>query len=159
MIPRPFGRLLPPGTTAAVLWRRFRIWRGERPFWAGYFTTHAAVPILYLPYAHLDPAGIPLALSTTSGAGSLVIGVLLLTLGFTLWWRPHLRVSSGIATLLLGLISLPVANFGGLFVGLACALVGGCLACSWVPPTAAPERAAEEPAPTAVAVGEGARGD
>ncbi|MGW7710622.1 DUF6114 domain-containing protein [Streptomyces sp. NPDC054771] len=84
---------------------RFRAWRRERPFWAGLFTSAAGLPILYWPYANLDLGGIPLALSTTSGAGSLVIGVLLVTLGVTLWYRPQLRVFAGIATLLLALIS------------------------------------------------------
>jgi hypothetical protein len=115
---------------------RFRAWRGERPFWAGLFTFTAGLPILYWPYAKLDLGGIPLALSTTSGAGALVIGILLLALGVALCWRPHLRVFAGLATLLLALISFPVANFGGLFLGVASGLVGGSLACAWLPPTA-----------------------
>ncbi|MEU9474497.1 DUF6114 domain-containing protein [Streptomyces sp. NPDC048191] len=115
---------------------RFRTWRGERPFWAGLFTFTAGLPILYWPYANLDLGGIPLALSTTSGAGSLVIGVLLLTLGVTLCCRPHLRLFAGISTLLLALVSFPVANFGGLFLGVLSGLVGGSLACAWMPPPA-----------------------
>ncbi|MEV6115874.1 DUF6114 domain-containing protein [Streptomyces sp. NPDC052109] len=131
-----FGRpreLLPAAGEFRI---KFSTWRGERPFWAGLFTTVAGLPILYWPYAHLDPAGVPLALSTTSGAGSLVIGVLLLALGVALWFRPHLRVFAGIATLLLALVSFPVANFGGLFLGVASGLIGGSLACAWMPPAA-----------------------
>jgi hypothetical protein len=125
--------------TVAEIRHRFRTWRGERPFWAGVFTFKAGLPILYWPYAHLDVGGIPLALSTTSGAGSLTIGVLLMTLGLALWYRPHLRVFAGIATLLLSLISFPIANFGGLFLGVISGLIGGSLACAWMPPpTAAP---------------------
>ncbi|MEV5841236.1 DUF6114 domain-containing protein [Streptomyces sp. NPDC051985] len=140
MITNPFGsRREPVAVTAAEFRRRFRTWRGERPFWAGLFTFAAGLPILYWPYAHLDLGGIPLALSTTSGAGSLVIGILLPTLGVTLCCRPHLRVFAGIATLLLALISLPVANFGGLFLGVLCGLVGGALACAWLPPPPATE--------------------
>ncbi|MGW3132068.1 DUF6114 domain-containing protein [Streptomyces sp. NPDC001123] len=116
--------------------RRFRTWRGERPFWAGLFTFAAGLPILYWPYANLNLGGIPLALSTTSGAGSLMIGALLLALGIALCCRPHLRVFAGIATLLLAVVSFPVANFGGLFLGVAFGLVGGSLACAWLPPPA-----------------------
>ncbi|MER6568972.1 DUF6114 domain-containing protein [Streptomyces sp. NPDC001093] len=123
--------------TAADARRRFRTWRGERPFWAGMFTFNASLPILYLPYAHLDLGGMPLALSTTSGAGSLIIGVLLMALGLSLWYQQHLRVFAGIATLLLALASFPVANFGGFLLGLISALIGGSLACAWIPPTAA----------------------
>lgn len=115
--------------------RAFRRWRGTRPFWAGAFTMAAGVPVIYVPYAQLSLAGIPLALSTTAGAGSLVIGVLLIVLGFTLWFQQQVRVFAGIAAMLLALISLPLANFGGFLLGLLCGLVGGALACSWAPPS------------------------
>ncbi|MGW7237782.1 DUF6114 domain-containing protein [Streptomyces sp. NPDC054804] len=159
MITNPFGR---PGELLAAapeFRRRFRTWRGERPFWAGLFTFTAGLPILYWPFAKLDLGGIPLALSTTSGAGSLVIGTLLLVLGVTLCCRPHLRVFAGIATLLLAVISFPVANFGGLFLGVASGLVGGSLACAWLPPTAGePPAPPSEGGTTVVAAAEGRSG-
>ncbi|MGW3147444.1 DUF6114 domain-containing protein [Streptomyces sp. NPDC001177] len=129
-----FGRRRDLRVVVADAWCRFRTWCGLRPFWAGLFTLLAGLPILYWPYANLDLGGIPLALSTTSGAGALVIGVLLMVLGFTLWYRPAVRVFAGVATLLLALISFPVANFGGLFLGLIFGLIGGSLACAWLPP-------------------------
>ncbi|MFD7445005.1 DUF6114 domain-containing protein [Streptomyces sp. NPDC059909] len=122
-------------TTIAGNGTRFRAWRRERPFWAGLFTLAASLPIVYFPYVRLSLSGIPLALSTTAGAGSLVIGVLLLVLGFTLWFQQHARVFAGITTLLLALVSFPVANFGGLLLGLLFGLIGGSLACAWAPPT------------------------
>ncbi|MFI9807874.1 DUF6114 domain-containing protein [Streptomyces sp. NPDC052301] len=152
------GRRPRPRVTAARVRHRFRTWRGERPFWAGFFTSTAGLPILYWPYANLDLGGIPLAMSTTSGAGALVIGVLLITLGLTLWRHPHLRVFSGIATLLLTLISFPVANFGGLFLGLITGLIGGSLACSWTPVASGTSTAPADRASTAVPAEEGRRG-
>ncbi|MER6735611.1 DUF6114 domain-containing protein [Streptomyces puniciscabiei] len=137
--------------TAAIARRRFRTWRGERPFWAGVFTFQASLPILYLPYAHLDLGGIPLALSTTSGAGSLIIGVLLMALSVSLWYQQRFRVFAGIATLLLALVSFPVANFGGFLLGLISALIGGSMACAWIPPTAAEPPTAAAATPTATA--------
>ncbi|MFJ8554946.1 DUF6114 domain-containing protein [Streptomyces sp. NPDC093676] len=128
--PRPARRTT---TAVATLWRKFRTWRGERPFWAGAFTMTAGLPIIYFPYTDLDLQGIVLALSTTSGAGSLIIGVLLVVLGLTLWFQQQHRVFAGIAALLLSLTSFPLANFGGLFLGLTCGLVGGSLACAWMP--------------------------
>ncbi|MEU1595887.1 DUF6114 domain-containing protein [Streptomyces sp. NPDC005708] len=125
--------------TVSGIRRRFWVWRGGRPFWAGLFTLTAGLPIMYLPYTHLSLQGIALALSTTSGAASLVIGVLLMALGISLWFHQEVRVFAGIATLLLALISLPVANFGGLFFGLFFGLIGGSLACAWAPPTGAAE--------------------
>jgi hypothetical protein len=144
--------------TVAEVRRRFRVWRGERPFWAGLFTFKAGLPILYWPYAHLDLGGVPLALSTTSGAGSLIIGVLLMTLGLALWYRPHLRLFAGIAALLLSLVSFPVANFGGLFLGVISGLIGGSLACAWLPPAAEPPTAAVNHAPAAAPADDTTRG-
>ncbi|MFE9131624.1 DUF6114 domain-containing protein [Streptomyces sp. NPDC007148] len=139
--PRPARRTT---TAVAGLWRKFRTWRSERPFWAGAFTMTAGLPIIYFPYTDLDLQGIVLALSTTSGAGSLIIGVLLVVLGLTLWFQQQHRVFAGIAALLLSLTSFPLANFGGLFLGLTCGLVGGSLACAWMPapdpPTAEQDR-------------------
>ncbi|MFD7610656.1 DUF6114 domain-containing protein [Streptomyces sp. NPDC059828] len=116
---------------------RFRAWRGSRPFWAGLFTLTAGVPILYFPYVRLSLSGIPLALSTTAGAGALITGVLLIALGVSLWVRPQTRVFAGIAGLLLSLVSFPLANFGGLFLGLLAGLIGGSLACAWAEPAQA----------------------
>ncbi|OLZ73411.1 hypothetical protein AV521_04895 [Streptomyces sp. IMTB 2501] len=153
MIIKPLGRRRELLAAAVEFRRAFRTWRGERPFWAGAFTFAAGLPILYWPYANLDLGGVPLALSTASGAGSLVIGTLLLALGVALWYGPHLRVFAGISTLLLALISLPVANLGGLFLGAASGLIGGSLACAWMPPTAdepstPPGDCPESPVPT-----------
>lgn len=116
--------------------RAFRRWRGTRPFWAGLFTMSAGAPVIYFPYAQLRLNGIPLALSTTAGAASLVIGVLLIVLGCTLWFQRQVRVFAGIAAMLLALVSLPLANLGGFLLGLLGGLVGGALACSWAPPSA-----------------------
>ncbi|AOR35070.1 hypothetical protein BFF78_32020 [Streptomyces fodineus] len=112
------------------------------------------MPILYWPYANLDLGGIPLAMSTTSGAGALIIGVLLITLGLTLWYHPHLRMFAGVAALLLTLLSFPVANFGGLFLGLITGLIGGSLACSWTPVAAEPSTPPADCPSTAAPAGE-----
>ncbi|MFF3326325.1 DUF6114 domain-containing protein [Streptomyces sp. NPDC002889] len=132
----------------------FRAWRGARPFWAGLFTLAAGVPIIYFPYVGLSPGGLPLALSTTGGAGSLIIGILLVVLGITLWLQQHVRVFAGIAAMLLALASFPMVNFGGMLLGLLCGLVGGSLACAWVPPDTAESLSAADHASAAVPVSE-----
>ncbi|MFS8198889.1 DUF6114 domain-containing protein [Streptomyces sp. CWNU-52B] len=128
----------PAGTPAArgrfIYWRlRFRAWRGGRPFWAGLFILLGGFPIAYFPYANLQIGHLTLALSTTAGAGSLIIGVLLGVLGISLWYQKHVRTFAGVAAILLGLVSIPVANLGGFLVGFLLALVGGGMAVSWVP--------------------------
>ncbi|WP_217254501.1 DUF6114 domain-containing protein [Streptomyces sp. AC602_WCS936] len=137
---------------------RFRAWRGSRPFWAGLFTALGGVPIAYFPYATLKLGNMSIAMSTTAGAGSLIIGVLLVTLGMTLWFQKATRIFAGVAALLLALVSLVVSNIGGFLVGFLLAMIGGALALSWVPGKEAPEEPAEGGGSEAPA-GEGATRD
>ncbi|MFH9607352.1 DUF6114 domain-containing protein [Streptomyces sp. NPDC017448] len=122
--------------------RRFRAWRGDRPFWAGLLTMAGGLPIAYFPYADLHLGNMTLAMSTTAGAGSLIIGVLLITLGFTMWFHHIVRVFAGVAAILLALISLPVANIGGFVIGFLLSLIGGALSVSWAPGEQRSDRAA-----------------
>ena len=115
-------------------WRRsFRAWRGQRPFWAGLLTLLGGLPIMYFPYANLTVGQLTVRMATTAGSGSLIIGVLLVVLGFTLWFQSTARVFAGVAAILLGLVSLVVSNFGGLLVGFLLALIGGGMAVAWAP--------------------------
>ncbi|MFI7503728.1 DUF6114 domain-containing protein [Streptomyces sp. NPDC049687] len=115
-------------------WRlQFRAWRGTRPFWAGLFMMIGGVPIMYFPYAHLTIGQLTVRMSTTAGAGSLIIGVLLVVLGISLWFQKHIRTFAGVAAILLALVSLPVSNFGGFIVGFLFGMIGGAMAVAWVP--------------------------
>ncbi|MEV0744522.1 DUF6114 domain-containing protein [Streptomyces sp. NBC_01220] len=125
----------------SVYRRNFRTWRGNRPFWAGLFTMLGGVPIAYFPYANMHLGNMTLAMSTTAGAGSLIIGVLLVTLGLTMWFHSIVRVFAGVAAILLALISIPVANIGGFLIGFLFALLGGALSVSWVPGEPQPDEA------------------
>ncbi|MGW1409326.1 DUF6114 domain-containing protein [Streptomyces sp. NPDC002403] len=131
-----------------VFRRRFRTWRGNRPFWAGLFTMVGGLPIAYFPYANMHLGNVTLAMSTTAGAGSLIIGILLVTLGLTMWFHHIVRVFAGVAAILLALISIPVANIGGFLVGFLFALLGGALSVSWAPGEPA---SGSEPVPSGAA--------
>ncbi|WP_316526230.1 DUF6114 domain-containing protein [Kitasatospora brasiliensis] len=135
------GRQNPLG----AFWRGFRTFRRTRPFWGGLLAMIAGVPILYFPYAHLTFGGLTIAMSTTAGAGSLLIGMLMIALGLAGWFQQAVRVFAGIATILLTLVSLPMSNLAGFGLALLPGLIGGGLLVSWAP---LPEPAAE---PTAVA--------
>ncbi|MFE1317011.1 DUF6114 domain-containing protein [Kitasatospora phosalacinea] len=123
--------------------RGFRRWRRTRPFWGGLLAMLAGVPILYFPYAHLSLGGLTVAMSTTAGAGSLIIGLMLIVLGLTAWFQPLVRVFCGVATTILALISIPVSNLGGFGLGLLPGLVAGGLLVSWAPLQARPEAAGQ----------------
>ncbi|WP_219806372.1 MULTISPECIES: DUF6114 domain-containing protein [unclassified Streptomyces] len=113
--------------------RAFHDWRGQRPFWAGLLTMLGGVPIMYFPYANMQFGDLTIRMATTAGAGSLVIGVLLVTLGLTMWFQPLTRVFAGVATLVLVLVSLVVSNFGGLVIGFLLGLFGGGMSIAWAP--------------------------
>ncbi|WP_238419436.1 DUF6114 domain-containing protein [Streptomyces taklimakanensis] len=146
-------------------WRRsFRLWRWQRPFWAGLLTLLGGVPIIYIPYANPGLEQLSFRLATTTGSGSLIIGVLLFVLGLTMWFQPHSRVFAGVAAILLGLVSIVVSNIGGFLVGFLLTLVGGGMGVAWVAdkdrPTSGPGHAGDpddemdpavfEPAPVGV---------
>jgi hypothetical protein len=122
--------------------RAFRDWRRTRPFWGGLLILLAAGPILYFPYATLNVGALRIQMATTAGAGSAVIGLLLIALGISCWFQPLIRVFAGIASIVLSIISLPVSNFGGFGMGLLFGILGGALVCSWAPLKAEPEAAA-----------------
>ncbi|WP_055534592.1 DUF6114 domain-containing protein [Streptomyces graminilatus] len=134
--PSPFDRLV----------LQFSAWRGTRPFWAGLFVAISGVPIMYFPYANLTIGQLTIRMSTTAGAGSLIIGILLVVLGISLWFQKHVRTFAGTAAILLGLVSLPVSNFGGFFFGFGPALVGGALAIAWAPGVPEPDSRYGNPA-------------
>lgn len=127
----------------------FRHWRWRRPFWAGLFTVFAGLPIAYFPYANMTFGELTIRMATTAGAGSLVIGVLLVVLGLTMWFQPQSRIFAGVAAILLALVSLVVSNFGGFLVGFLFGLVGGGMSVAWVP--GEPEADAGAPEPTRAA--------
>ncbi|GAA3044518.1 hypothetical protein GCM10020000_25190 [Streptomyces olivoverticillatus] len=88
---------------------------------------------MYIPYQTMTLGDLSIRLATTAGAGSLIIGVLLIVLGLTMWFQPHSRVFAGVAAILLALVSLVVSNFGAFLVGFLLALIGGALGVSWAP--------------------------
>ncbi|MHC0430007.1 DUF6114 domain-containing protein [Streptomyces sp. O3] len=129
--------------------RSFRGWRGRRPFWGGLLTLLGGIPILYFPYFDIPLGAVTVSLSTTAGAGSLIIGVLLVVLGLTLWFQLQSRVFAGVAAILLALVSLVVSNFGGFVVGYLLAVIGGALGVAWVPDKSGGERRATSDAAAA----------
>jgi hypothetical protein len=143
-------------------WRQsFRTWRGQRPFWAGLLTLLGGLPIMYLPYANLTLGQLTIRMATTAGSGSLIIGVLLVVLGITMWFQSAARVFAGVAAILLALVSLVVSNFGGFLLGFLPALIGGGLSAAWAPGNATPDGAGYAATPPGPVGGNGGgqRGD
>ncbi|MBP0449686.1 hypothetical protein J5Y04_08985 [Kitasatospora sp. RG8] len=123
--------------------RVFRHFRRSRPFWGGLMAMIAGVPIMYFPYAKLSLNGMTVTMATTAGAGSLIIGILLIVLGLTAWFQPAVRFFAGVATMLLTLVSIPVSNLSGFGMSLLPGLIGGGLMLAWAPNPAEAAVAAE----------------
>jgi hypothetical protein len=130
----------------------FRDWRRTRPFWGGLLVLFAGFPIMYFPYNDLAVGTLRIHMATTAGAGALIIGLLLISLGVSVWFQPLIRVFAGIAAIVLSLVSFPVSNFGGFGLGMFPGLIGGAMVCAWAPlklqPGSQPEPEAE-PEPSA----------
>lgn len=142
--------------------RAFRTFRRTRPYYGGLLAMIAGVPIMYLPYAKLSLNGMTVAMATTAGAGSLIIGVLLIVLGLTAWFQPHVRIFAGVATTLLTLVSIPVSNLAGFGTALLPGLIGGGLMMAWAPvtePAAVEAEPVAAPEPAAAATGAGSGGE
>ncbi|MFJ8043146.1 DUF6114 domain-containing protein [Kitasatospora sp. NPDC096147] len=136
----------------------FRNWRRSRPFWGGLLAMLAGVPILYLPYHSLNLSGMTVQMATTAGAGSMIIGLLMILLGLTGWFQPVVRVFAGVATTILALLSIPISNLGGFGLGLITGLIAGGLLVSWAPLPVEPPLAGAEFTEQQAAAGQAAAG-
>ena len=132
----------PEQTTGASLWDRwtapterfrrpFRRWRRGRPFYAGLSIAIAGLDIWYWPHSSVGKMlsmGLP-------GISSIFIAIFLVIFAATVWFFPTYRVFSGIAAIMLALLSLVATNLGGFFIGFLCGMLGGAFAIAWTPRT------------------------
>jgi len=133
--------------------RPFRTWRRGRPFIPGLCILLAGLEIYWAPHStvgQLLSMGLP-------GISSLFIPIFLMVFAVTVWFFPTYRVFSGIAVILLALLSLVATDLGGFFVGFLLAMLGGAFAVAWTPRTgytADTRRQRRQQQAEAVAVGE-----
>ena len=130
----------PEQTTGAGFWDRltapteplrrpFRRWRRGRPFYAGLSIAVAGLDIWYWPHSSVGKMlsmGLP-------GISSIFIAIFLVIFALTVWFFPTYRVFSGIASIMLALLSLVATNLGGFFIGFLCGMLGGAFAIAWTP--------------------------
>jgi hypothetical protein len=127
-------------TRGATLWDRFtapteryrrpfRRWRRGRPFYAGLSIALAGLDIWYWPHSSVGKLlsmGLP-------GISSIFIAVFLVIFAVTVWFFPAYRVFSGIAAIMLALLSLVATNLGGFLLGFLLGMLGGAFAVAWTP--------------------------
>jgi hypothetical protein len=128
----PVGRAWDRFAAPTERWRRpFRHWRRGRPFTAGAFILLAGAEISLVTQSGLGKLlsmGIP-------GISTIFISVFLAVFAVTIWFYPAYRVFSGIAAIMIALLSLVATNLGGFLLGFLMAMFGGAFAVAWSPRT------------------------
>ncbi|MFI5617214.1 DUF6114 domain-containing protein [Streptomyces sp. NPDC051567] len=108
---------------------RFRRWRRGRPFWGGFFALLAGAEICVLPLAPLKV----MLLQGVAGIPSVLMGIVMIVLGLTVWFSPAQRVLAGVLTTLIATAALVLSNLGGFLFGTLLGIVGGGLMFAWQP--------------------------
>lgn len=108
---------------------RFAGGRRTRPFWGGLFSIVGGLEILAIPLLPL-----PLLIQVgIAGISRLLMGILMMVMGLSMWVAPKYRGFAGIATILFALASFVTSNLGGFLIGMLLGLVGGALGFAWMP--------------------------
>ncbi|HXT89831.1 MAG TPA: DUF6114 domain-containing protein [Trebonia sp.] len=115
--------------------QRFRTWRRSRPFWGGLLLTLAGLELFAIPLSGVLLRGaVKLVIYIgIGGVFGVLIGALLVAAGLMTWLNPMHKTFYSIAGIVLGIVSFPASNLGGLFLGMLLAIVGGGLAFAWTP--------------------------
>jgi uncharacterized membrane protein HdeD (DUF308 family) len=116
---------------SALRWTRdaFRSWRRSRPFWGGLWCILGGILIAYGPTTAVK---VILVSGTIVWLG-ILMGVLVLVMGFFLWFTPQLRHLVGILAALFATVSLFTSDYGGFVIGLLLGTLGGALGFAWAP--------------------------
>lgn len=134
---------------ASRTWQAFRAWRRSRPFWGGLLLLLAGVELVAIPLLSVLAHGSVKVVIYIGigGVFGVLIGVLLIVAGLVTWFNAVHKTFYSIAGIVLGIVSFPASNLGGLFIGMLLAIIGGAMAFAWTP---------VEPAPAAEPRGEAA---
>ncbi|WP_455901234.1 DUF6114 domain-containing protein [Rhodococcus gordoniae] len=110
---------------------RFREWRHERPFTGATLLCVSAVLLLLPAYTTFRVGDVLVSISTISGVSTLFLGALMALCGVGVLVRPGLRVPAGVIAMLVALVALPAANFGGFLLGTLFGVVGSSAVLAW----------------------------
>jgi Family of unknown function (DUF6114) len=129
--------------------KQWQAWRRSRPFWGGLFLILSGLELFALPLSGILVHGaIKLVIYIgIAGVFGVLIGALLIVAGLATWFNQMHKTFYSIAGIVLGILSFPASNLGGLFLGMLLAIIGGAVAFAWTP---------VEPAQATLAQGEAA---
>jgi hypothetical protein len=128
---------------------RWRAWRRSRPFWGGLLLILAGLELFAIPLSGvLIHGAVKLVIYIgIGGVFGVLIGALLILAGLMTWFNATHKTFYSIAGIVLGIVSFPASNLGGLFLGMLFAIIGGAIAFAWTPVQEATEQldAVDEP--------------
>jgi hypothetical protein len=115
--------------------KQWRDWRRSRPFWGGLLLILSGLELFAIPLSGILVRGaIKLVIYIAiGGVFAVLIGALLIAAGLVIWFNPTHKTFYGVAGIVLGIVSFPASNLGGLFVGMLLAIIGGAIAFAWTP--------------------------
>jgi hypothetical protein len=127
---------------------QWQAWRRSRPFWGGLLLILSGLELFALPLSGILVHGaIKLVIYIgIAGVFGVLIGALLIVAGLATWFNPLQKSFYSIAGIVLGLVSFPASNLGGLVAGMLLAIIGGAIAFAWTPVELAPAAAQESEA-------------
>lgn len=113
---------------------RFRSWRAQRPFVGAVLMALSSV-LLFLPaFSTLEIGDVLVSVSTIGGVSTLVLGsFMVLCAAAVLLGAAAVRIPAGLGAMLIALIALPAANFGGFVLGTVLGVLGSAYALTWRP--------------------------
>jgi len=120
---------------------RWRDWRRSRPFWGGLLLILSGLELFAIPLSgDLMHGAVKLVIYIgIAGVFGVLIGALLVAAGLAIWLNQAHKTFYGVAGIVLGIVSFPASNLGGLFVGMLLAIIGGSIAFAWTPVQSAPD--------------------
>lgn len=93
----------------------------------------SAAFIVLPPLSSFHVGDVLLSVSTIAGVSTLLLGTLMSLCAFFVLTSPHARVPGGVVAMILALVALPAANFGGYLVGTLVGVTGSAAVLAWQP--------------------------
>ncbi|WP_188587827.1 DUF6114 domain-containing protein [Gordonia jinhuaensis] len=119
---------------------RFARWRATRPFTGAMFLIASAL-FLGLPALTTVRLGdVLITITSISGVSTVLFSVLMAICAVSVLVVPGARIPAGLFALVLAVITLPAANFGGFLLGTVTGIVGAAATLAWRPVDQSPQR-------------------
>lgn len=119
---------------------RFHSWRSTRPFWGGALLLLSGAFLLLPAFSSLKIGDVLVSISTIAGVSTLLLGSLMIVCAGAVLTNTTVRVPAGVTAMLIALVALPAANFGGFVIGTLLGVAGSAATLSWTQaPQASPE--------------------